>query len=289
MTPSGALICEVLDFAFQPIVNVHTGHCLGYECLLRGTEEAGFRTIWSLFDRAHEERALHSVDLVLRQKAITKFTTYPGYKGAKLFYNLDIRVLDSPGYSPGTTKQLLESFGLSPGSMCFEISEQQRIFEDSRSKEILQYYHDQGFSLAIDDYGIGFSGLQRLYECETHYLKIDGFFLSDIATSNRKKLFVSHVVGLAHVLGIRVIAEHIMSEQQFYACKSVDCDYVQGFLVGAPVLEAEQAATGCRDRARPEPARQARRHQRQAYRPGTGGNHRTDPLEYFDGRRSRSV
>jgi GGDEF domain-containing protein len=106
--------------------------------------------------------------------------------------------------------------------------------------DIFGAYHEQGYSIAIDDYGVGFSGLKRLYQCETDYIKIDGFFLADIATSNRKRLFVSHIVGLAHILGIKVVAEQVETELQFQACEGTGCDYVQGFLISEPVLDTSE-------------------------------------------------
>lgn len=242
LPPSWASILTSLDFAFQPIVSVHSGECLGFECLLRGYDAADFSSIHSVFDRAHDEQVLYSVDLALREKAIAKFRSYIGHRVKKLFYNLDIRVLDAPGYSRGVTKKLLEAQGLSTGNLCLEVSEQQRMLFDSKGRDVLSVYREQGFSIAIDDYGIGFSGPQRLYECETDYLKIDGFFLSDIATSGRKRLFVAHMVGLAHVLGIQVIAEHVATAEQFYACKTVGCDFVQGYLSGVPTLVVEDLA-----------------------------------------------
>jgi len=56
---------EVITFAFQPIVNIHTGVCYGYEALLRNYQEAGFSSIGSLFDEAYKNGILHKVDLFL--------------------------------------------------------------------------------------------------------------------------------------------------------------------------------------------------------------------------------
>lgn len=228
-------ILEHLHFAFQPIVGCHDGECLGHECLLRGYAEAGFSSIQSVFDCAHGDGELHAVDLALREKAMVTFTKITDHRQRKFFYNLDNRVLSSPGYSPGATKAILERLGLTPASICFEVSE--RHSYTMSGLDILSAYHDQGYSIAIDDYGVGFSGLKRLFQCETDYIKIDGFFLADIATSNRKRLFVSHIVGLAHILGIKVIAEQVETESQFWACKGAGCDFIQGYLVAKPATD----------------------------------------------------
>ena len=62
-----------IEYAFQPIVNIHTGVCYGCEALLRNWEDAGIRSISRFFDQAYADGVLYSVDLALREKAIEKF------------------------------------------------------------------------------------------------------------------------------------------------------------------------------------------------------------------------
>ena len=78
-----------LDYAFQPIVNIHTGNAFGFEALLRCWEAAGFDSIGDVFDCAYQDGVLHQVDLFLRRKAIGKFAEFKGHRHIKLFYNLD--------------------------------------------------------------------------------------------------------------------------------------------------------------------------------------------------------
>ena len=75
---------ERLDFALQPIVNIHSGICYGYEALLRNHLEAGFTTIGSVFDEAYHDGVLHQVDLLLREKACTKYAGLSWCKTTKL-------------------------------------------------------------------------------------------------------------------------------------------------------------------------------------------------------------
>ena len=84
---------DILDIAFQPIVDIHSGKTFGVEALLRGTETLGFESIAAFFDRLYEENILYTFDIRLREKVLEKFCTIQGYKTLKLFYNLDNRVL----------------------------------------------------------------------------------------------------------------------------------------------------------------------------------------------------
>lgn len=227
----------LFDFAFQPVVNIRTGLCIGFEALLRGVERAGFSSIHEVFDEAHKAGCLHRFDLVLREKAIEKFTRIPLGRSLKLFFNLDPRVVTASEYQPGNTIRILEQHGLSPEQMVFEISERYRIHSLDILKKVLKQYRNQGFQIAVDDYGVGFSGPQLLYLFEPEYVKLPRFFIEGVNRDSRKKLFLEHLVTTSHILGTMVIAEGVEKEEDFYGCCEIGCDAVQGFLIDAPTTE----------------------------------------------------
>lgn len=229
-----------IDIAFQPIVNTLTGACYAVEALLRGHETLGFTTPFAVFDYAQKLQILHQMDLIVREKAIRKFSTLGLGEQVKMFFNLDNRILNSPDYQMGATVQLLERHGLPPYVVCFEISERHDIAGQGNINRILDNYKAQSFRLAIDDFGTGFSGMKLLYERNPDYIKIDRFFISGISRDSRKKLFLTNIVNLAHVLGILVIAEGVETEEEFLTCKEIGCDLVQGFLIKKPTTDAAQ-------------------------------------------------
>ena len=116
-----------IDFAFQPIVNIHSGICYGYEALLRNYLEAGFTSIGNLFDEAYNDGLLHKVDLLLREMAFTKYAALSWCKTTKLFYNLENRLFQSPDYDPGRTGKLLKELNLENENIIFEISERHEL------------------------------------------------------------------------------------------------------------------------------------------------------------------
>ncbi len=233
-------VLSTVYYSFQPIVNIHSGTTYGLECLLRGTEEAGFGSIGSLFDCAFEERILYRLDLALREKAISQFLDLNLKHGTRLFYNLDNRVLDMPDYVPGNTVRLLEGSGINPAMICFELSERQEIGRCVDVSAVLGKYKQQAFRIAIDDFGTGFSGLKLLYLSEPDLIKIDRFFIDSIDGDRRKRLFVTNIVDMAHLMGIKVIAEGIETLNEFYVCREIGCDYVQGFLIHRPTAQKEE-------------------------------------------------
>jgi diguanylate cyclase (GGDEF)-like protein len=231
---------EKIDFAFQPIVNIHNGMCYGVEALLRNQENIGFSSIGALFDRAFKEGCLFWLDMLLREKVIKKFSTIDIHKKIKLFYNLDNRILRMPDYAPGSTHELQTEYSLDHNSLCLEISERHELFFGLETRNTFNAFKNQTFKIAIDDFGTGFSGLQLLYHSEPDFIKIDRFYIAGIETDPKKKLFVSNMIKLAHILGVQVIAEGIETEKEFYVCHDIGCDFVQGFLIQRPTQRAKE-------------------------------------------------
>ena len=234
---------DALFYEYQPIVNIHTGLTLGFEALLRGYREAGFGSISEVFNTAYSETVLYSLDLHLREMAITGLYSRKDFSALKLFYNLDNRVLEMPDYLTGNTRKFLTRGGMFTSNIAFEISEKHEFVSYRNTHEILQNYKKQNFRIAIDDFGSGYSGLTLLYHSEPDYIKIDRFFIANINQDSRKKFFVANVVNLAHMMGISVIAEGIETESEFYVCREIGCDYVQGYLVQKPCRAGEELLT----------------------------------------------
>lgn len=234
-------LIEQLDFAFQPIVNINSGVTYGFEVLLRNTKKIGFLSIHDFFDLAYIEGVLYRVDLQLRRKALKKFVELnKRNKNFKLFYNLDNRLVEMPDYAMGNTKKIIEELEINSDSICFEISERHRFDSFIDMKSLLNIYKNQGFSIAMDDFGAGYSGLQLLYYAEPEIIKIDRFFIIDIYKDFKKKLFISNIINIAHILGAKVIAEGIETRKEYLACKDIGCDLAQGYFIQKPNKDITQ-------------------------------------------------
>ncbi len=236
-----AEILAGIDHAFQPICDINSGTVYGYEALLRGGEVSAAEPITDIFDLAHETGRLKDFELALRRRAIGKFSRLPDAASKKLFLNVDGRLFDDPGYEPQETADMLKAAALPDSILAMEISERFDNAGRQRLAKIVEEYRRAGYSLAIDDFGRGYSELKVLYDYEPDFIKIDRFFISDIEKSGRKRLFVSTIVNLAHVLGIRVVAEGVETAEEFAACRQIGCDLVQGYFVQRPFTNLSNA------------------------------------------------
>jgi EAL domain-containing protein (putative c-di-GMP-specific phosphodiesterase class I)/GGDEF domain-containing protein len=221
-------------------VNIHTGVCYGCEALLRNYEAAGFKSPSAFFDQAYRDKMLYQVDLVLREKAVEKFSRLKWNYQAKLFFNLDCRVLDSENYQPGNTLNILKKYHFPKDAVCFELSEQHKSCDTELSLFILNTYRSQGFKVAVDDYGIGFSDLQLIYYTKPDFIKIDRFFIREIEKDPDKKVFVSSIVNMAHLMGSVVVAEGVETKEEYYGCRRVGCDLIQGYLIQHPETDIDR-------------------------------------------------
>jgi diguanylate cyclase (GGDEF)-like protein len=229
-----------IDYAFQPIVNIHTGVVFGFEALLRGQDRFGFDSVPMLFEYAFARGMLHRLDLILREIAFAKFMRLSPEGSSHLFFNIDPRLLESGDYAAGRGLPILSRHNLSPTRVCLELTEDEKVVHNSNTLGILRRYRSQGYRLAIDDFGSGYSGLRHLYESQPDFVKIDRFFISGMATDHKRKLFVSNIVNLAHVLGLQVVAEGVEDESELRACREIGCDLVQGYFVDRPQQDMDK-------------------------------------------------
>ncbi len=230
----------LLDYALQPIVDAHSGDSYGYEALLRNVGQLGFQAPCAVFDFAAEAGILVELECLLRKKAITKFVALTDRGKAKLFLNVDARLLDVDGYLFEETNHILDGVDLTPSQIILEVCETAEICDNGKLSTFTRTGRDLGFGFAIDDYGRGFAQMKSLYDVEPDILKIDRFFIQSVNTDARKRLMVKTVVDLAHVLGMRVVAEGVETAQELAACKDLGCDLIQGFLIARPSQDLEE-------------------------------------------------
>ena len=222
-------LIKTFDYAFQPIININNGKIFAVEALIRNYER-DFNVIYEIFDKAYKEEMLYDLDYALKELAFKKFSQI-NIKNLKLFYNIDNRLLNINDFDDTHTTSLLNTYNINKNNLCFELSERDTLQNSNNLLNLLDIYKQHGYSLAIDDFGIGVSGLKLMYFSEASYIKIDMFFIRNIHKDAKKKLFCSSIINMAHIMGSKVIAEGIEEEKEYYACKEIGFDFLQGYLI----------------------------------------------------------
>ncbi len=145
-----------------------------------------------------------------------------------------------PDFSYGNTSKILEQLNLDKKAICFELSERGTMQDPSAITNMVNRYKQEGFDIAIDDFGTGIAGFQLLYYAETSFIKLDRFFIDNIHNDAKKRLFCSSIINMAHIMGIKVIAEGIETNEEYYTCKDIGADLLQGYLIQKPKLEIDK-------------------------------------------------
>jgi diguanylate cyclase (GGDEF)-like protein len=230
----------VLDPAFQPVVEINTGAVFGYESLMRGQDQMGFSSPLELIDRMAETGQLAALDQMMAGRALSKFTSLPEFRSATLFINLDVRLIPEGEALLDVLIRHLRMHSIPPSSICFELSER---FDNTAIPEfslLIAKMRRSGFKIAIDDFGVGRGEFKLLCDYPVDYLKIDRHFVTAIDTMPKKQHLVRNIVGIAHALGIRVIAEGVETEAEFLTCRQFGVDMVQGFYIARPSVNVSE-------------------------------------------------
>ncbi|GIX40971.1 MAG: diguanylate cyclase [Leptospiraceae bacterium] len=230
---------NAITFAFQPIIDLRAKRIFGFEALLRNYEDAGFSKIFDIFDLAFKNKVLYGLDLLLREKLLSLFVQLPDYQKRRILYNIDNRILEMPDFESGNTNRLLRKYNLVNSSFIFEISERLPFQSYESLSKIIYNYRNQGFKIAIDDFGVGYSSLQLIYSTEPDILKLDRFFIYNINHDLRKKLFVEEIVKITHLIGGIVIAEGVETYDELLTCLDIGIDLAQGFYICEPFFIEE--------------------------------------------------
>jgi predicted signal transduction protein with EAL and GGDEF domain len=131
-------------------------------------------------------------------------------------------------------RTVLHESGISPARLELEITEGVLIENVARAASMLKALKMLGISIALDDFGTGYSSLSYLQTFPLDRIKIDRSFITSLGRTDRSLAIVRAVIGLAHGLGLPVIAEGVETNEQLATLVHEGCDEMQGYLIGRP-------------------------------------------------------
>ena len=140
---------------------------------------------------------------------------------------------------------LIDRSGIDPRHLQFEITETAAIRQFDRALALIHRLRGHGCYLALDDFGSGLSSLRYLQEIPVDFLKIDGAFIRRIELSDVEHAMVDTINHLAHIMGIRTVAESVENATQLGMLRQLGVDYAQGFHIAMPqTIEGVFAVSG---------------------------------------------
>jgi diguanylate cyclase (GGDEF)-like protein/PAS domain S-box-containing protein len=141
-------------------------------------------------------------------------------------------------------RKLLTRFDLPRGLLCFEVTETTAISNLTKAAQLMREVKAMGCRFALDDFGIGMSSFAYLKHLPVDYIKIDGVFIRDMAVDPMDHAIVEAINRIAHILGLKTVAEFVENETTLERLRALKVDYAQGYFIAEPEILTKTADAG---------------------------------------------
>jgi len=229
------------ELHLQAQVALETGRVIGAEVLLRWQDPALGNVEPGRFIPIAEESGLILPlgDWVLsRTMQLLAEWQQEGLGPLRLAVNLSARQFSGSALL-GRLDQLLAQHRIDPSCLELEITETAAMRDPENTRELLRQLRARGFKLAIDDFGTGYSSLAYLKLFAIDRIKIDRGFVKDLETNPNDAVIVAATIGMAHSLGLSVVAEGVETLAQWGFLREKRGDEAQGYLFARPMPARE--------------------------------------------------
>ncbi len=224
---------------YQPIIELDTGICVGAEALVRWQRPDGTQVRPDLFIPLAEEAGMIAAitDLVIENVVADMRELLAEDRSAHIAINLAAEDISS-GRALKVISQRMAGSGILPQQIWLEATEH-GFLDIDRARTMLAAARRAGHSVAIDDFGVGYSSLQYLQQLPLDALKIDKSFVDAIGTESATSPVTPHIIGMARELGLWVVAEGVETEAQLAYLHSQHVQFGQGWLFSRPLPRDE--------------------------------------------------
>jgi len=224
---------------FQPKFHLGSGMIQGAEVLLRWQRTQGSMLSPGAFLPAVVQLGLLDKVFfrIFEQGLRLQQFMQSGGNGFKLAFNLDTSQLQCPHFVD-RIRQVLNKHDTSPASLTFELTETGLLQAPGICMASMFGLRMLGCNLSMDDFGVGYSSLERLCLLPFNEVKLDAGFIRDFK-HKRSVAVIRSVLELARSLNMQVVAEGIESVEQLRCLQSMGCQLGQGYLYARPMSEAQ--------------------------------------------------
>lgn len=231
---SRALDRGELFVEYQPVVNLPSGRITGAEALVRWRHPVhGVVPPVTFVPLAEETGVIEQIGQFVLRSACEQAMAWrsQGYR-MRVSVNVSGRQLQNGTFADHVTG-VLAGTGLPPDQLCLELTESTLMEDVLRISNVLHALKGHGVSVSVDDFGTGYSSLSYLQRFPVDELKIDRSFVSGLGQTDDRNL-VAAVIGIAHALELRIVAEGVETEAQATQLITLGCRSAQGYLYGKP-------------------------------------------------------
>lgn len=232
----GAIENNELELHFQPQLELGSGRIRSVEALLRWQRRPGeWISPYEIIRVADQSGRVRKLSDWIIKVAVHQAATWQDQGlDITISVNLWAKALLQESL-PDAIEQTLRASYVSPDRLLIEITEGEMIKDMAMSREVIRKLKGKGLTIAMDDFGTGYSHLSWLRDLEVDEIKIDQLFVRDLLRGPKDEPIVRSVIGLAHELGLIVVAEGVEDQATQDVLVRMGCDRIQGYWLSRPL------------------------------------------------------
>jgi len=226
---------ELVSTYYQPLISIKRKQVIGFEALSRVVLDDGSMVSPDLLiEEAEKYGLILELDRLFRKKSLDNFREFHlSNKQALLSINLDSSAIRTGLGSKHLLKNV-EKNRIDPSCVIIEILESD-VDDINILVDFVKHYREQGFIIAMDDFGAGFSNWDRIIKLKPDIIKLDMSITRNIDTDFLKQEVARSLIKLSHNMGSLVVAEGIENEDEALMMLELNTDILQGFFTAKPL------------------------------------------------------
>lgn len=235
-----ALLRDEIVAYYQPQVMLGHGGLCGAEALARWRHpQLGVLGPDKFIEFAETRGFIHQIGQRMLEQALAQLVAWDAADIHVPHIAVNVSAVElREGYAD-FVDAALQRHGVAPSRLELEITESTLASDNSTAIRVLEILRRKGVSIAVDDFGVGYSSLGQLRRMPIDTLKIDKCFVDEVTTNAQDAAIVSAVVTMARSLGLRTMAEGAEDSAHVEALKLLGCDCVQGYVWSKPMPPQE--------------------------------------------------
>ncbi len=228
---------RVLQAHFQPIADLRDGSVYAHEALIRGPAGSAYAMPDALFAAALKEQCSFELEVECVRRALAAWSK--SERSGRLFLNFSASALVRT-----LTERSIEDVisaagaqGIAPSSVVIELTEHEQVRDFDALLAACATLRRHGVGIALDDFGDGRSSLRLWSELKPDLVKIDKYFLKDLARHGDKLQTLRALLQIAENFGSRLVAEGLEGAEELRLARDLGISYGQGWVLGRPAAE----------------------------------------------------
>lgn len=221
---------------YQPIMDLKSMNVLNSEALIRWRQGDKIISPIEFIPIAKSVGEIISIDNWMLKNACAQCKKWNelGLEEINISVNTSYSQLKQPEFV-SIVQNILETYSLESQYLNLEITEDEAMEDCETIIEILTQLKNMGIKISLDDFGTGYSSLSYVNRLPIDKIKIDKSLIMNLEKNYKNIMIVKSIIEMGHSLNIKIVAEGIETKKQLNILNELECDYIQGYLIGEPM------------------------------------------------------